>query len=70
MEVGAERPTGVLVVSAWLEGEPPVLTARITHTADVTQPDRATVTAAGLEAIDAIIRRWLHEVESGALTGW
>jgi hypothetical protein len=64
MGIAVERPTSVLVVSAWHQGEPPVLTARITQTVDVTQPDRVTEAAVGLEAIEGIIRRWLEQVES------
>jgi hypothetical protein len=61
---GAGRPTGVLVVSAWYEGEPPILAARITYTLDVTVPDRITITAAGLDAIDGVVRKWLREIEA------
>jgi hypothetical protein len=59
---GAAKPTAVLVVSAWREGEPSVVAARITYTLDVTQPHRLTVTAAGVDAIAAVVRRWLDEV--------
>jgi hypothetical protein len=58
----ARTPTRVLVISAWHEGEPPVLAARITYTLDVTLSDRATVTVAGVDAIGAVVRRWLNEV--------
>lgn len=57
------RSTAVLVVSAWREGEPPRLAARITYTLDGTQPDRVTVTVAGADEIEAVIRRWAREAE-------
>jgi hypothetical protein len=57
------RPTAVLVVSPWREGEPPRLAARIAYTLDATQPDRVTVTVAGVHEIETVIRRWLREAE-------
>jgi hypothetical protein len=54
----------VLVISAWHEGEPPVVAARITHTLEASLPDRVTVTASGVEAIGAVVRKWLNEVEA------
>jgi hypothetical protein len=53
------RPTAVLVVSAW--HDPPHLVARITYTLDATQPDRVTVTVAGVDEIDAVVRRWVRD---------
>jgi hypothetical protein len=53
------RPTAVLVVSAWLD--PPHLVARITYTLDATQPDRVTVTVAGVDEIAAVVRRWVRD---------
>jgi nuclear transport factor 2 (NTF2) superfamily protein len=65
MEVGSRRaPTALLVVSAWREGAPPRLAARITYTFDVTWRDRVTVTAAGVDEILAVIQRWLREADS------
>jgi hypothetical protein len=60
----SSRPTAVLVVSAWSEGAPPRLVARITYTLDATQPDRVTVTAASVDEIDAVVRRWLRDAET------
>lgn len=64
--VGAapRKPTAVIVVSAWREGVPPRLAARITYTIDVSKPERATVTAAGPQEIAAAVARWLQEVEA------
>ncbi len=45
----ARQPTAVLVVSAWYEGAPPRLAARITSTLDVTRPERVVVVVAGEE---------------------
>lgn len=65
----ARKPTAVIVVSAWHEGAPERLAARITYTFDVRQPDRVTVTAAGVEEIDAVVQRWLQQVESSHRAG-
>ena len=69
--VGAavRQPTAVLVVSAWREGMPARVAARITYTLDVTQPDRVTVTAAGVDEIEAVVRRWLEDVQSSRPAG-
>jgi hypothetical protein len=56
------KPTAVLVVSAWHEGEPPKVAARITYTLDVTKPSRVSVAAAGIGEIEAVVRRWLDGV--------
>ena len=63
------QPTAVLVVSAWHEGAPPTLAARITYTLDAAEPDRVTVTAAGADEIHAVIRRWLVEVDASRRSG-
>ena len=62
--VAAREPTAVLVVSVWREGAPSRLAGRITYTLDATQPERVTVTAAGVDEIGSVIRRWLDEVEA------
>lgn len=62
--VPPREPTAVLVVSAWREGAPPRLAARITYTLDATQRDRVTVIAAGADEIGAVIRRWLRQAEA------
>ena len=49
----ARQPTAVLVVSAWYEGAPPRLAARITSTLDVTRPERVVVVVAGEDEIVA-----------------
>ena len=68
---GASRrePTAVLVVSAWREGAPPRLVARITYTLDVTGRDRVTVTAVGVDEINGVVRRWLRETEAPNRSG-
>ena len=65
----AQKPIAVLVVSAWHEGAPARLAARITYTRDVRDSERVTVTAAGLDEIDAVFRRWLHEVDASRVPG-
>jgi hypothetical protein len=51
-------------MSAWREGAPPRLAARITYTLDATKRDRVIVTAAGIDEIDAVVRRWLRDAEA------
>lgn len=57
------KTTAVLVVSAWWQGAPPRLVARITSTVDTTTEDRVTATAAGVDEIVAVVRRWLQEID-------
>jgi hypothetical protein len=65
----AREPAAVLVVSAWHEGEPPRLAARITYSLDVAREDRVTVTAAGVDEIATIVQRWLHQVAAVRAAG-
>ena len=69
--VGAagRQPAAVLVVAAWHEGEPPRIAARITYSLDVTRADRVTVTAAGVDEIETIVQRWLHQVAAMRVAG-
>jgi hypothetical protein len=60
------KPTALLVVAAWHEGAPPSLAARITYAVDTSRAERVTVTAAGAEAIAAVVSDWLAEVERAA----
>jgi len=53
--------TAVLVVRAWLHGDPPVLAARITYTVDVLRPGEVAVAAAGVDDILDTVSRWLDE---------
>jgi hypothetical protein len=59
----AGQRTGVLVVRAWVEGDPPQLKARITHTLDVTRPQSESATASSADQICAEVRRWLDALE-------
>lgn len=63
------EPTAVLVVSAWRQGAPPRLVARITSTVDTTTADQMTTTAAGVDEIVAVVRRWLHEIDRSNPSG-
>ena len=69
--VGAvpRQRSAVLVVSAWHEGAPPTLAARITYTLDAADSDRVTVTAAGADEIHAVVRRGLAAVEAARRPG-
>jgi hypothetical protein len=52
----------VLVIRAWLEGEPPQLKARISRTVDPTAANHATATVASAEQIHEEVGRWLDEL--------
>ena len=60
------QPTAVLVLSAWHEGAPPRLVARITSTLDAGSSERASATASGSEEIAAFVRDWLEQLERRA----
>jgi hypothetical protein len=60
----AGAPTAVLLISAWHEGQPSELAARITYTLDATGPDRVTITASGVDAIGDVVRDWLDEIDT------
>jgi hypothetical protein len=62
---GPREPTAVLVVSAWRQGVPPRLTARITYTLDATRPDHVTLTAASADEVETIVGRWLEDFQKG-----
>jgi hypothetical protein len=64
MTVAGER-SGVLVVRAWIEGEPAQLKARITQTIDLAQREPESATVSSGEEIEAEVRRWLAALEAG-----
>ena len=64
MTTAGER-NGVLVVRAWIEGDPPQLRARITHTIDVAQDETESTIVASAEQIHDEVRRWLEALEAG-----
>jgi hypothetical protein len=64
MTVAGER-SGVLVVRAWIEGEPAQLKARITQTIDLARREPESATVSSGEEIEAEVRRWLAALESG-----
>ena len=71
MAVMASPPgerTAVLVIRAWIEGEPPTLRMRITRTLDVDARDEATEATASIDEACAIVRRWLEQLQ-GPVTG-
>ena len=53
--------TGVLVIRAWIEGEPRSLRLRITRTLDISSRDEESTTAASVEEACDVVRRWLEE---------
>lgn len=62
---GSFERTGVLVIRAWTEGEPPTLRARLTGTSDIAQGEQTSMTLAGATSVTAAVGRWLDEVQSG-----
>ena len=58
--------SGVLVVRAWIEGDPPQLKARLTHTTDVNRHEEESATVASASGIHDEIDRWLAALQSGA----
>jgi hypothetical protein len=61
----AGERNGVLVVRAWIEGDPPRLKARITHTIDVARGEPESATVASAEQIHEEVRRWLEALQAG-----
>ena len=55
----------MLVIRAWIEGEPSTLRMRITRTLDVTVREDKSDAAANVEEACAIVRRWLEELQAG-----
>ena len=58
--VRAER-TGVLVIRAWVEGDPPTLRLRITQTDDIAARREESAVAASIDEAIEIARRWLED---------
>lgn len=65
--VPSER-TGVLVIRAWINGQPPSLRLRITRTADLAARDEESTVTASVDEACAVVRRWLEEF-AHAVTG-
>lgn len=63
--------TGVLIIRAWMDGEPPAIRMRITHTLDVAARDETSEVAASVDEACTIVRRWLDELQrrDGFVTG-
>ena len=61
----ADRPerSGVLVVRAWVEGAPPQLKARLTHTTDVHRHEEKSTTVSSARGIHDEIDRWLTALQ-------
>ena len=62
MTVAGER-SGVLVVRAWIEGCPPQLKARITHSIDLAQREPESATVSSARGIHDEIDRWLAALQ-------
>jgi hypothetical protein len=60
--------TAVLVIRAWIEGEPPTLRMRITRTSDVTARNDTTEATGSVDEACVIVRRWLEQLQ-GPVTG-
>jgi hypothetical protein len=61
---GVRERTGVLVLRAWIEGDPPQLKARITQTVDVAAREPVSTTASTPEQIFTVVRGWLEEFQA------
>lgn len=61
----ADRPerSGVLVVRAWIEGDPPQLKARLTHTTDLHRHEEESATVSSARGIHDEIDRWLAALQ-------
>ena len=61
----ADRPerSGVLVVRAWVEGDPRQLKARLTHTTDVHRHEEESTTVSSVRGIHDEIDRWLTALQ-------
>lgn len=64
MTAASER-SGVLVVRAWIEGDPSQLKARLMYTVDLAQREPESVTASSAEEIQAAVGRWLDTLQAG-----
>jgi len=54
----------VLVIRAWLHGDPPTLAARIVSTLDVARPERSTRAVTGPDKISRAVAEWLEDLLS------
>lgn len=57
--------TGVLLIRVWLEGEPPMLRARITHRTDLTGSAENVTFAGTSDDISAVVDGWLQAFIAG-----
>lgn len=63
MTTDSTERTGVLVLRAWIEGDPSTgLRARITQAVDNAAPEYLVATAATVEDVCAGVRGWLEEL--------
>ncbi len=72
-EVTTPVPTAILVLRAWLEGDPPTeLRARLTTTAGTAEAERSLAVAASVDEVCDAVRKWLSafaaESGDGAVT--
>lgn len=52
--------TGVLVIRAWIEGEPPGVRMRITRVSDISTGAEESTSVASIDEACTIVRRWLE----------
>lgn len=52
---------------AWIEGDPPQLKARLTHTIDLAQEEPGSATVSSAEQIHDEVSRWLEALEAGSV---
>jgi hypothetical protein len=64
MTAAGER-SGVLVIRAWVDGDPPRLKARIIQAIDPTRDEPEAAAVSSTEELCAEIRRWVEALERG-----
>jgi hypothetical protein len=59
----------VLVILAWVEGEPARVRARVTTTLDPLRPGTSQTVVVGVDRVRALVDAWLEELCDGGVTG-
>ena len=61
-DLTAPAPTGILILRAWVEGDPPSeLRARLTTTAGVDDAEHSMAVADSVDGVCLAVRAWLSE---------
>lgn len=66
-DLTAPVPTGIMVLRAWIEGDPPSkLRARLTTTAGMDDTERSMTVADSVDDVCLAVRTWLSDFVEGA----